>query len=113
MSALPWGGKRKTTVDEAVEMIRLGMDLGVIYMQSDMVTKAVNGFVVNLAEAVDDGTVLADDGHLVAAIGRVGCAQPSHGSVDAVTMWAVVGKTMAPSVVLWSLNTSWASARNP
>ena len=30
----------------------LGMDLEVIYMQSDMVVKAINGFLVNLIEAV-------------------------------------------------------------
>ena len=42
----------KKRLSELDERIPLGMELEVIYMQSDMVTTAINGFLVNLAEAV-------------------------------------------------------------
>jgi multidrug efflux pump subunit AcrB len=42
----------KQRLAELNERIPLGMELEVIYMQSDMVTTAINGFLVNLAEAV-------------------------------------------------------------
>ena len=47
----------KKRLDELQDRFPLGMDLEVIYMQSDMVTTAINGFLVNLLEAV--GIVIA------------------------------------------------------
>jgi multidrug efflux pump subunit AcrB len=42
----------KQRLAELEERIPLGMDIEVIYMQSDMVVTAIDGFLVNLAEAV-------------------------------------------------------------
>ncbi|UCF45672.1 MAG: efflux RND transporter permease subunit, partial [Myxococcales bacterium] len=42
----------KKRLAELEERIPLGMEIEVIYMQSDMVITAINGFLVNLAEAV-------------------------------------------------------------
>ena len=39
-------------IGELLDQIPIGMELGVIAMQSDSVTKAIKGFVVNLIEAV-------------------------------------------------------------
>jgi multidrug efflux pump subunit AcrB len=51
-NAVTMGEAVKQRLEELTSQIPMGMDLGVIYMQSDMVTKAVDGFVVNLVEAV-------------------------------------------------------------
>ncbi|MBC2711642.1 MAG: efflux RND transporter permease subunit [Desulfosarcina sp.] len=51
-NAVTMGEAVKQRLEMLTPQIPVGMDLGVIYMQSDMVTKAVDGFVVNLAEAV-------------------------------------------------------------
>jgi len=42
----------KTRLAELEDRFPLGMDLEIIYMQSDMVTSAIDGFLVNLLEAV-------------------------------------------------------------
>jgi multidrug efflux pump subunit AcrB len=42
----------KLRIQELEAEFPLGMDLGVIYMQSDMVTTAINAFLINLIEAV-------------------------------------------------------------
>jgi len=42
----------KKRLAELQQQIPLGMELEVIYMQSDMVTTAINGFLINLVEAV-------------------------------------------------------------
>ena len=42
----------KQRIQELEAEFPLGMDLGVIYMQSDMVTTAINAFLINLIEAV-------------------------------------------------------------
>ncbi|MEM8609693.1 MAG: efflux RND transporter permease subunit [Myxococcota bacterium] len=46
------GNAIKDRLAELEAQTPLGMELGVIYMQSDMVTTAINGFIVNLVEAV-------------------------------------------------------------
>ncbi len=51
-NAVTMGEAVKKRLDELAPQIPMGMELGTIYMQSDMVTKAVDGFVVNLVEAV-------------------------------------------------------------
>ena len=51
-NAVTMGNAVKKRIDELMSQIPVGMDLGIIAMQSDAVTKAVNGFVVNLVEAV-------------------------------------------------------------
>ena len=51
-NAVTMGEAVKQRIEELTPQIPVGMELGVIYMQSDMVTKAVDGFVVNLVEAV-------------------------------------------------------------
>ncbi len=51
-NAVTMGEAVKKRLAQLAPQIPMGMDLGVIYMQSDMVTKAVDGFVINLVEAV-------------------------------------------------------------
>ncbi|MCG8686217.1 MAG: efflux RND transporter permease subunit [Desulfobacterales bacterium] len=51
-NAVTMGEAVKARLAELNAQIPMGMELGVIYMQSDMVTKAVDGFVINLVEAV-------------------------------------------------------------
>lgn len=51
-NAVTMGEAVKKRLDELAPQIPMGMELGTIYMQSDMVTKAVDGFVINLVEAV-------------------------------------------------------------
>ncbi len=46
------GNGIKNRLQELENQTPLGMQLGVIYMQSDMVTTAIDGFLVNLIEAV-------------------------------------------------------------
>ncbi|MEM7437473.1 MAG: efflux RND transporter permease subunit, partial [Myxococcota bacterium] len=46
------GNAIKDRLAELEAQTPLGMELGVIYMQSDMVTTAIDGFIVNLVEAV-------------------------------------------------------------
>ncbi|MGB5811060.1 MAG: efflux RND transporter permease subunit, partial [Polyangiales bacterium] len=46
------GNAIKSRLAELEAQTPLGMELGVIYMQSDMVTTAIDGFIVNLLEAV-------------------------------------------------------------
>ncbi len=46
------GDAIQNRLNELEAQTPLGMELGVIYMQSDMVTTAIDGFLVNLAEAV-------------------------------------------------------------
>ncbi|MCG8616273.1 MAG: efflux RND transporter permease subunit, partial [Desulfobacterales bacterium] len=50
--AVTMGEAVKERLAELQSQIPLGMELGVIYMQSDKVTEAVDGFVINLVEAV-------------------------------------------------------------
>ena len=51
-NAVTMGEAVKKRLEELTPQIPVGMDLGVIAMQSDTVTKAVDGFVINLVEAV-------------------------------------------------------------
>ncbi|MCG8616960.1 MAG: efflux RND transporter permease subunit, partial [Desulfobacterales bacterium] len=51
-NAVTMGEAVKERLAELQSQIPLGMELGVIYMQSDKVTEAVDGFVINLVEAV-------------------------------------------------------------
>nr|NJM02878.1 efflux RND transporter permease subunit [Desulfobacula sp.] len=51
-NAVTMGNAVKKRIDQLLPQIPLGMELGVIAMQSEAVTEAVNGFVVNLAESV-------------------------------------------------------------
>ena len=51
-NAVTMGEGVKKRLEELTDQIPMGMELGTIYMQSDMVTKAVDGFVINLVEAV-------------------------------------------------------------
>jgi len=51
-NAVIMGNAVKARIAELMPQIPLGMELGVIAMQSDTVTEAVDGFLVNLAEAV-------------------------------------------------------------
>ncbi|MEM7136701.1 MAG: efflux RND transporter permease subunit [Myxococcota bacterium] len=46
------GNAIKDRLAELEAQTPLGMELGVIYMQSDMVTTAIDGFIINLVEAV-------------------------------------------------------------
>lgn len=51
-NAVTMGEAVKKRLAELAPQIPMGMELGTIYMQSDVVTKSVDGFVVNLVEAV-------------------------------------------------------------
>ncbi|WP_372682787.1 efflux RND transporter permease subunit, partial [Desulfosarcina sp.] len=51
-NAVTMGNAVKQRIGELMPRIPVGMELGIISMQSDAVTQAVNGFLVNLAEAV-------------------------------------------------------------
>ncbi|MCG8636772.1 MAG: efflux RND transporter permease subunit [Desulfobacterales bacterium] len=51
-NAVTMGEAVKKRLEELTGQIPIGMELGTIYMQSDMVTRAVDGFVTNLVEAV-------------------------------------------------------------
>ncbi|MBF0228885.1 MAG: efflux RND transporter permease subunit [Desulfamplus sp.] len=51
-NAVTMGNAVKKRIDQLMPQIPIGMELGVIAMQSDTVTEAINGFVVNLAESV-------------------------------------------------------------
>ncbi|BBO69471.1 multidrug transporter AcrB [Desulfosarcina alkanivorans] len=51
-NAVTMGDAVKARIGQLMPQIPVGMELGVIAMQSDAVTEAVNGFVINLVEAV-------------------------------------------------------------
>ena len=51
-NAVTMGEAVKARLAELESQIPVGMELGIIYMQSDMVIKAVDGFIINLVEAV-------------------------------------------------------------
>jgi multidrug efflux pump subunit AcrB len=51
-NAVTMGEGVEERIGELMDQIPIGMELGVIAMQSDSVTKAIKGFVVNLMEAV-------------------------------------------------------------
>ncbi len=51
-NAVVMGDAVKARIEELMQQIPVGMELNPIAMQSDTVTKAVNGFLVNLAESV-------------------------------------------------------------
>ena len=51
-NAVVMGDAVKARIKELMQQIPLGMELNAVAMQSDTVTKAVNGFLMNLAEAV-------------------------------------------------------------
>jgi len=51
-NAVVMGDAVQRRIDELMPRIPVGMELGVVSMQSEAVTEAVNGFLVNLLEAV-------------------------------------------------------------
>jgi multidrug efflux pump subunit AcrB len=51
-NAVTMGEGVEKRIGELLDQIPIGMELGVISMQSDSVTKAIKGFIVNLFEAV-------------------------------------------------------------
>ena len=77
----------------------VGLELGTIYFQPDIVVRAIDGFIVTLAEAVVialsmmvDNAVVISEGMLI-GVQQGGDAEQVAGEAVARTMWPLLGGT--------------------